>query len=150
MTFDPNRELLRHLLATIVFRANVAVRDAPANFADFKIGETVRTPSEILAHLGDLLEGSHYLMRGELVHLNSAPLSWEREVSRFITEASRFDAFLSSGAPLRQPIEKLLQGPIADALTHIGQLVMLRRAAGAPARAEAYFTAEIVAGRFDE
>jgi hypothetical protein len=150
MFLDPNRELLRHLLATIVFRARIAVGDAPADFGGFKLGEGIRTPAEILAHLGDLLEGSHYLMRGELVILNSAPLAWEQEVNRFLTEARGFDAFLASAAPLHQPIEKLLQGPIADALTHIGQLVMLRRAAGAPARAEAYFTAEIVAGRFDE
>src|SRR2546426_11302508 len=39
-----------------------------------------------------------------------------------------------------------LQGPIADALTHIGQIAM-RRLAGAPIKGESYFAAEILIGR---
>jgi hypothetical protein len=149
MTLDLKRELLRHLLATLVFRAKVAILDAPDNFAAFRIDETVRTPAEILAHIGDLLEGSLNLMKGDLVYLNSAPLEWEQEIKRFIAAAKEFDAYLASDAPLGQPIEKIMQGPVADALTHIGQIVMLRRAAHSPVRAEAYFTAEIAAGDID-
>jgi hypothetical protein len=146
MTLDPKRDLLRHLVATIVFRGNVAVRDAPDNFADFKIEETVRTPGEILAHIGDLLHGSAYLLKGEMVHLDSFPLPWNEEVERFFSAARQLESFLGSDAPVRIPVEKLTQGPIADALTHIGQIIILRRAAGAPVRTEGYFTAEIVAG----
>lgn len=148
MTLDPKRELLRHLVATIVFRGNVAIRDAPDNFAAFKIGETVRTPGEILAHIGDLLQGSAYLLKGEMVYLNSTPLPWNDEVERFFAAARELDSFLASAAPVRIPIEKLTQGPIADALTHIGQIIILRRGAGAPVDTEGYFTAEIVAGEF--
>lgn len=146
MKTDPKRELLRHLVATIVFRGNVAVRDAPDDFAGFKINETVRTPGEILAHIGDLLQGSAYLLKGELVQLNSPPLPWEKEVERFFSAARELDSFLASDAPIRIPIEKLTQGPIADALTHIGQIIILRRAAGVPVQTEGYFQAEIVAG----
>ena len=146
MTPNLKRELLRHLLATLVYRGRVAISDAPENFAAFKIGETVRNPGAILAHIGDLLEGSLYLMKGEFIHLNSAPLPWNEEVARFFTAAEEFDSYLASDAPLGQPIEKIMQGPISDALTHVGQIVMLRRAAGAPIRVEGYFTAEIVAG----
>ena len=67
MTIDLKRELLRHLVATLAFRAKVAISDAKADFATFKINQTVRTPGEILAHLGDLLEGSLRLMKGEFV-----------------------------------------------------------------------------------
>lgn len=144
MTSDLKRELLRHLVAALTFRAGIAVSGAPANFAAFKIGEAVRTPAEILAHLGDLLEGSLYLMKGELIYLNSAPLAWEAEVKRFFSAAREFDSYLASDAALGQPIEKITQGPIADALTHVGQIVMLRRAAGSPVRTENYFGAEIV------
>jgi hypothetical protein len=144
MTSDLKRELLRHLVAALTFRAKVALLDAPASFADFKIGEAVRTPAEILAHLGDLLQGSLLLMKGELVYLNSAPLAWAEEVKRFFAAAGEFDSYLASESPLKQPIEKITQGPIADALTHVGQIVMLRRAAGFPVRIESYFTAEIV------
>lgn len=147
MTPDLKRELLRHLIATLVYRAGVAISDAPENFAAFKIGETLRTPGEILTHIGDLLEGSLRLMKGEFVHLDSAPLLWNEEVARFFTAAKEFDSYLASDALLGQSIEKIMQGPISDALTHVGQIVMLRRAAGAPVRAEGYFNAEIVAGK---
>jgi len=150
MTLDLKRELLRHLIATLAYRAGIAVSDAPENFAAFKIGEAIRTPGEILAHIGDLLQGSLYLMKGEFVRLNSAPLAWNEEVTRFLTVAQEFDSYLASDEPLNQPIEKIIQGPMSDALTHIGQIVMLRRAAGAPVRVESYFTAEIAPGEFEK
>ncbi len=147
MTFDLKRELLRHLVAALTFRARIAITGAPPNFAAFKVDESIRTPAEILAHLGDLLQGSLFLMKGELIYLNSAPLAWDEEVKRFFSAAKEFDSYLASDAPLNQPIEKITQGPIADALTHVGQIVMLRRAAGSPVRAESYFTADIAADK---
>lgn len=147
MARDKKRELCRHLLATVAFRANVAISDAPKDFASFKIAEIIRTPAEILAHIGDLVEGSYFLMKGEFVHLNSAPLEWKDEVKRFFTAVKDFDMFLASDEPLRQPIEKLTQGPLADALTHIGQIIMLRRAFGSPVQAASYFEAEIIPGK---
>lgn len=146
MTQDAKRELLRHLVATIAFRGRIAISGAPENFAGFRIDKTIRTPNEILAHIGDLLQGSVYLLKGELVHLNSSPLRWDEEVNRFFSAVKELDSFLASDRVLVAPIEKLTQGPVADALTHVGQIVMLRRAAGAPVRTEPYFTAEIVPG----
>jgi hypothetical protein len=150
LTLDLKRELLRHLVATVAYRGGIAVSDAPENFAVFRAHETTRTPGEILAHIGDLLEGSLYLVKGELVYLTSSPLRWEEEITRFFSTLKEFDSYLASDAPLACPVEKLIQGPIGDALTHVGQIVMLRRMAGKPARVEGYFTAEIVAGEFNE
>ena len=144
------REVLRHLVATVAYRGGVAVADAPEGFAAFRVAEGVRAPGEILAHIGDLLEGSLHLLKGEMVYLTSSPLPWGEEVPRFFSAAGRLDAYLGSGAPLACPVEKLIQGPVGDALTHVGQLVMLRRAAGSPVRAESYFTAEIVPGAVRE
>ena len=144
------RELLRHVVATAAYRGGVAVVDAPENFAAFRVSEAARTPGELLAHIGDLLEGSLHLVRGELVYLSSAPLPWGEEVARFFSAVKGFDSYLASGAPLACPVEKLIQGPVGDALTHVGQIVLLRRAAGKPVRAESYFTAEIVAGGVTE
>lgn len=143
---DVKRELFRYLVASLAFRAKVALADAPSDFANFKINETIRTPGEILAHLGDLLQGSLYLMKGELVYLNSAPLPWEEEIKRFFSAVNEFDSYLATDEPLNQPIEKITQGPISDALTHVGQIVMLRRAAGIPIKSEGYFAAEIIPG----
>lgn len=150
MSADEKRELLRHMVATVAYRGGVAVTGAPEEFAAFRVGGDVRAPGELLAHIGDLLEGSLYLLKGELVYLNSAPLPWGVEVSRFFSAAGRLDAYLESDAPLACPVEKLVQGPVADALTHVGQLVMLRRMAGSPVRAESYFNAGIVPGKVNE
>jgi len=145
---DPKIDLLRHLVATIVFRGNVAVRDSNDSFASFKLTDDVRTPSDILAHIGDLLEGSLMLIKGEMRMINSVALPWDDEIQRFFGTARELDSFLTSAPQIEIPIEKLVQGPIADALTHVGQLVILRRAAGMPIASEPYFQADIVAGKF--
>jgi hypothetical protein len=143
------RELLRHVVATVAYRGGIAVLNAPENFATFRVNESARTPGEILAHIGDLLEGSLYLSKGELVHLASSPLQWEDEIARFFSAVKGLDSYLASDVPLLCPVEKLIQGPIGDALTHVGQIVILRRVAGKPVRAASYFTAEIIAGQID-
>ena len=143
---DVKREVLRHMVATVAFRGGIAVSGAPDDFAAFRVSGDVRAPGELLAHIGDLLEGSLYLLKGEFVYLTSTPLPWGEEMARFFSAAKRLDAYLESDAPLACPVEKLIQGPVGDALTHVGQLVLLRRVAGCPVRAENYFTAEIVPG----
>jgi hypothetical protein len=147
---DLKREVLRHLVATVAYRGGIAILDAPEDFGAFRAHETTRTPGEILAHVGDLLEGSLYLVKGELVYLTSAPLPWGKEITRFFSAVKEFDAYLASDAPLACSVEKLVQGPVGDTLTHVGQIVMLRRMAGRPVHTEGYFTAEIVAGSVTE
>jgi hypothetical protein len=150
LALDVKREVLRHIVATVAYRGGIAVSDAPEDFAVFRVDDMARTPGELLAHIGDLLEGSLYLAKGELVYLMSSPLPWGAEVSRFFSAVKRLDSYLASDASLACPVEKLVQGPIGDALTHVGQIVMLRRLAGKPVRIESYFTAEIVAGLVTE
>ncbi len=150
MALDVKREVLRHVVATVAYRGGIAISDAPENFAGFRVDETARTPGELLAHIGDLLEGGLCLVKGELIFLMSSPLPWSEEVSRFFSAVKRLDSYLASDLPLACSVEKLVQGPIGDALTHVGQIVMLRRLAGKPVRVESYFTAEIVAGGVTE
>jgi hypothetical protein len=107
----------------------------------------VRTPGQILAHLGDLLEWALSIAMGQQKWQDSRPLPWEQEVKRFFAELKKFDDLLASGEPVQVPLEKLLQGPIADALTHVGQIAILRRLAGAAVQGENFYGAEIVAGR---
>ena len=83
MSIDLKRELLRHLVATLTYRGGIAVSGAPENFAEFRAGETTRSAGETLAHIGDLIQGSHYLMKGEFVRLQSPPQSWAEDVKRF-------------------------------------------------------------------
>ncbi len=139
--------LLRHTVATLAYRGGKAVRSAPPSFAGFRAAEGTRTPGEILAHVNDLLDWALHLADGRHVWKESTPLPWEEEVARFHAGLARFDARLTSPEPLGCPEERLFQGPIADALTHVGQMAMLRRIAGAPVKGENYFKAEISAGR---
>jgi hypothetical protein len=148
MTSDGNsREMLRHTVATLAYRGGKAVANVPQDFTAFRAAETSRTPGEILAHIGDLLDWALRVAKSEDVYKECSPQSWEEDVARFFGALEEFDSYLASDAPLGCPAEKIFQGPIADALTHVGQIAMLRRMAGAPIRGENYFKAEIVVGR---
>jgi hypothetical protein len=143
-----HRALLRHMLATLAYRAGKALRDAPPEFAALRIQPTVRSPLEILTHMGDLFDWALSMAQGRTVWRDATPMPWPDEVSRFFTALSTFDAYLASDAPIPgHAVEKLVQGPVADALTHTGQLALLRRMAGTPIRGESYARAEIVTGR---
>lgn len=144
---DPKREFLRHAVATVAYRGGKALRGAPASFAGFGGEESPRTPAKILAHIGDLFDWVLTQARGAEAWHDSTPLAWDREVARFFDTLARFDAYLASDAPLAASPERLFQGAIADALTHVGQLAMLRRMSGAPIRGENYSRAVITAGR---
>lgn len=147
MNQDSKREMLRHTVATLAYRGAKTVSDAPEGFATFRMNETTRTPLEVLTHIGDLLDWALCVAKGDYTYKDSAPLPWDEEVARFFSALKKFDEYLESNAPLGYPVEKIFQGPIADALTHVGQIAMLRRMAGAPVRGESYFKAEIVTGR---
>ena len=144
---DTARAFLRHTLATVAYRGGKAIRDAPASFAAFRVAPGTRTPAEILAHIGDLFDWALSLADGRQAWHNSTPLPWPEESARFFAALKRFDDRLAADAPLGCPAEKLFQGPVADALTHVGQLTMLRRLANAPIRGENYYQADIAAGR---
>jgi hypothetical protein len=139
--------MLRHCVATLAYRGGKAVRGAPEGFGGFGAGAGSRTPVQILAHVGDLLDWALSLARGAQRWHDSAPRAWDEEVARFFEGLEKLDAYLASDEPLGCAAEGLFQGPVADALTHTGQLTLLRRMAGAPVRGENYFRAEIVAGR---
>jgi hypothetical protein len=144
---DPKLELLRHALATLAYRGGRALRHASKNFSEFQAAEGVRAPGQILAHIGDLMDWGLSMASGKPAWHDSQPMPWEKEIERFFAALRAFDDYLASTAPQHAPPEKLLQGPIADALTHVGQIAVLRRMAGHPLKAENYYKAEIVVGR---
>lgn len=146
-SIDRKREFLRHTLATLAYRGGKVIRGAPETFAGLKVSETSRTPVQILAHLGDLLDWALSMAEGRQEWHDTVSSVWPDQVSRFFETLGQLDRYLGSADPLGCPVENLFQGPIADALTHVGQLAMLRRVAEAPIRSENYFKADIVAGR---
>ena len=148
---DSTRTLLRHLVATLAYRAAKVLRDAPAGFGALEFGSATRKPVLIVAHLADLMSWAVGLARGESSWRAEGGSDWETEVIRFFDRLAELDRALASEGSLQGPaerqVEKLIQGPLADALTHVGQLAMLRGMSGAPLRPESYARAEIVVGR---
>lgn len=134
---------LRHLLATLKYRCTLAITNVPEDYPTFDIGEGVKKPIEILFHISQVLRYAQSVFNQD-IKFDIALKSWDGEVEQFYKEVELLDKYISEGLPDRERImEKLLQGPISDALTHVGQLLMLRRLAGDPIRGKNYFKADI-------
>lgn len=145
------RKLFRHSLATIAYRGGKTLRDASESFPSFRASDTSRSPAQILAHMADLLEWALRLAEGNESWRSAwhpvAPDIWNSDVNRFFESLKQLDAFFAAGKPSAISVETLFQGPIADVLTHIGQLAMLRRLSGSPIKGEVMIIAEIETGR---
>lgn len=144
---NANRNLLRHMLATLAYRGGKALRGVPDHFAEYRACDSVRAPSQILAHIADLLDWALSQVKGKETWHDSPPLPWTEGTSRFFAALQALDSYVASDAPLARNVPQLFQGAIADAFTHVGQINILRRLAGCPVRAENYSRAEIVIGR---
>ena len=142
-----DREFFRHTMATLAYRAAKTMRGAPESFASFQAGPSSRTPLEIVAHMGDLMDWGLSMARGQGKWNSATPQSWDEECRRFFASAKALDDALAGSEPVQYDLTRLFQGPVADALTHTGQLAMLRRIHGAPMKGESYNRADIVAGR---
>lgn len=143
----PAQHALRHLVATLAYRASKVLRDAPADFATFSFSDVTRTPVKIVAHMGDLMAWGGNLAAGSYTWRAEGGDDWDTEVRRFFAGLEALDAKLVAAEPPEGYTEMLIQGALADALTHVGQIAMLRGVAGAPVRPESYARAEIVRGR---
>jgi hypothetical protein len=146
-TASGKRAMLRHALATLAYRGGKTLRDAPPTFAAFDTGPGSRKAVEILAHMSDLFDWALSIAKGAETWRTATPLQWDSEVARFFASLRAFDDFLAGDAPLAVFEERLFQGPVADALTHVGHLAMMRRMSGAPIRGENYFVADMTTGR---
>ena len=141
---NDKRVLLKHFLAALAYRTQKALRDAPPEFGSFKPPADVRTPQELVRHMTSVLGYSRtYFIGGS--YRPEALNSLEEEVSRFHLMLEDLGQHLANGTPLLGEMteEQLLQGPFADAMTHAGQLAMLRRFAGSPVAPENFIVADI-------
>ena len=142
-----DRELLRHTVATVAYRAAKTMRGAPESFADYRPAPKSNSAVEIVAHMGDLFDWALSMAIGQGKWNAATPQAWEAECARFFATLEAFDNVLASEGEIQYELTRLFQGPIADALTHTGQLAMLRRLHGAPMKGESYNRADITVGR---
>ena len=147
LSIDDARPVLRHLVATLAYRASKVLRDAPPSFSANSFGEATRRPVLIVAHLADLIAWAVTLAQGQYVWKAEGTNDWNTEVKRFFANLETLDRELVTAGTFEGSVEKLVQGPLADALTHVGQLAMLRGMTGHPVKPESYARAAIVAGR---
>ena len=141
-----DRELLRHTLATLTYRGGKVLRAAPADFGDFVIGPSSRSPVEIVGHICDVLDWGLAMAEGEQRWSETRSTVWQEQVDRFFEALDTFDEYLASDRERGLPVAQLLQGPVADSLTHVGQIAMLRRLADSPVKGQNYARAHIVTG----
>jgi len=139
-------QLLQHYIATLSYRAHRSLGDAPDGFESFSPGSGVRAPVEILSHMGDVLTFTLLRLHGDMStpEKDVESKSWSEEIARFESLLKEICAVLDTNLHDQSDIEeRLLQGPLADVMCHIGQLAMLRRMAGAPVEGENFFAADI-------
>ena len=145
---EDKRKLLNHFLAALAYRTQKALRAAPEDFGSFRVAEGVRTPAELVRHMASLLGYARTFFVGG--HYWPEPLaSFTEEIERFHEMLGLLAQHLRNGDELQEGMteERLLQGPFSDAMTHAGQLALLRRLAGAPVAPENFIVAEIRAER---
>ena len=141
---EDRRKLLNHFLAALAYRTQKALREAPEDFGSFRIGEGVRTPAELVRHMASVLGYARTFFVGGRYW--PEPLeSFAEEVERFHEMIGLLAQHLRNGDAFLEGMteERLLQGPFSDAMTHAGQLALLRRLAGAPVPPENFIVAEI-------
>lgn len=140
---DAQRELLRHFLAALAYRTQKALRDASSDFGAFRAGEGVRSPAELVRHMTSVLGYARTFFVGGSYWPDPLP-SLDHEVERFHEMLEDLARHVDSSSLVEgMSVERLLQGPFSDAMTHAGQLAMLRRLAGAPVAPENFVFADI-------
>jgi hypothetical protein len=151
---DAARALTRHAIAALAYRGAKVLRDAPPGFGDVRAGDFAtgtRSALEILAHVNDLLGWTARILGGAPDWLTAwqavPPGAWDDECRRFHARLSEVDHAILGDATPTLPLEHVFQGPIVDAFTHLGQLALLRRLAGAPIRGEVMVLSDVVPGR---
>lgn len=147
---DDKRAMLRHFLGALAYRTQKALRDAPASFAEFQAGNATRPPREVVRHMTSVLGYARTFFIGGSYRPEPLP-DLDAEVARFHDMLGDLGRHLAEGSPLVGITpEQLLQGPFSDAMTHAGQLAMLRRLAGAPVPPENFIVADIAADRLGQ
>ncbi|MDH4157281.1 MAG: hypothetical protein OEW00_08400 [candidate division Zixibacteria bacterium] len=142
-----SRDVLRRHLATLAYRTQHALTGAPDGFADFDVGNGVRTPHQIMSHMLAMVEATSERYLGKKIE-RSGEVPWEEAISRYHSALADLDKALAAvEAPDSDTVLRLFQGPWLDAMTHVGQLMMLRRLAGAPVSGANYYRADIKDGQ---
>ena len=140
-------EYLRHTLSTIDYRFQKSVKYVDDDFGDFTIGNGVRTPNEILSHMFQILNGTRiYILEEKYQREPPEKLNLKLEIERFKIELKHLDEVLSEKELEMNYSKRLLQGPLSDILTHIGQISMLSRLNNNPIVGEDFSAAKIQTG----
>lgn len=137
--------IIQHFLAVLAYRCAKCLESSPQGYGDYEAGNGAKTPREILSHISDLMDFACTFAKGKPASIKAN--SWDTEVDRFYRTMENIDRQFAELTLEESKMLPLLQGPLSDAMTHAGQLAMLRRLAGSPISAENFMTAQIVTGK---
>lgn len=141
----PERALLRHMLAALAYRTQKALRDCPPDFGDFRVGVHVRTPHELVWHMTGVIGYARTFLRGGEFAPPRLPTLAD-EIHRFHETLEALSEDLADPSLTASLTDaQFLQGPLSDAMTHAGQLALLRRLAGSPVPSENFIHAQVSA-----
>jgi hypothetical protein len=140
---NEKRQMLRHFLAALAYRTQKALRGGPESFANFSAGSNARTPHELIVHMRSVLGYARTFFIGG-IYPQPVPEDWEKDIEAFHEMLGDLGRYLDSDTPLQNTTEeRMLQGPFSDAMTHAGQIAMLRRLAGSPVASENFIVADV-------
>ncbi len=140
---DEQRKMLMHFLAALAYRTQKALRGASPEFANFSAGGKVRTPLELVRHMDSVLGYARtFIIGGSYRPPQTADFA--EAIASFHQVVEDLARHLDAGSKMHGITpEVMLQGPFSDAMTHAGQLAMLRRLAGDPVPPENFIYATI-------
>ncbi len=142
-----NNEFLRHSVATIVYRFQNVLQNSGVDFGDFSAGSGTRTPREIVRHMYEVSHATQVYIEEERFEGYTATVcEFSQEVERFLETLTALDDVLVHRNIAENGARRILQGPIADMLAHVGQLAMLSRLSGFPIAGEDFSAASIEPG----
>ena len=142
---NASRRLLQHFLAALAYRTQKALRGAPASFGEFDICSNTRTPHELVWHMTGLMGYARTMLRGGTFEPPRLA-TFGDEIARFHdTVQALWSDFGDPSLTAQISDEQFLQGPLSDAMTHAGQLAMLRRLHGSPVPSENFIFADVSA-----
>ena len=140
---DDKRAMLKHFLAALAYRTQKDLRDAPPEFASFRAGSQIRTPHEIIRHMDSVIGYARTFIIGGQYRAPKFD-NFSETVKHFHEILEDMALHIEKGTEFKDiTAEKFLQGPFSDAMTHAGQLALLRRMAGCPVALENFIFAEI-------
>ncbi len=139
---NQNSHFIQHFLKVLSYRFEKAIHNAAESYPKHASGHGIRTPLELLGHMNGVLEFAISSLKNQ-PRRNIPEQSWQEQITLYYEKLKELNQLMQENSFDTDTLERILQGPLADAMTHIGQLAMMRRLANSAIAGENYFAADM-------